>query len=96
MRAYRMDMPYVFHLEGMIAVRMTKRRPERLPSRSPTSRTKRDHELLLLKTNLKPEQFPMDESGARVDEEKVEGRALGGLTKGETETHARSLHDVLQ
>jgi uncharacterized cupredoxin-like copper-binding protein len=52
--------------------------------------TKEGHELLLVRTNLKPAEFPMDESGARVDEEKFEGQGLkelGDLTQGETATH---------
>jgi uncharacterized cupredoxin-like copper-binding protein len=50
--------------------------------------TKEDHELLLVKTNLKPDQFPVDDSGTRIDEEKFQGlKELGDLTKGETSTH---------
>src|SRR5579885_2121138 len=47
-----------------------------------------DHELLLLKTNLKPDQFPVDDSGTRLDEDKLPGiHELGDLTKGETSKH---------
>src|SRR5205809_295320 len=50
--------------------------------------TKEDHELLLVKTNLKPDQFSVDDSGTRIDEEKFQGlKELSDLTKGETSTH---------
>jgi len=50
--------------------------------------TVEDHELLLLKTDMKPDQFPVDESGTRIDEDKLDGiKELGDLTKGETSTH---------
>jgi len=50
--------------------------------------TVEDHELLLLKTDMTPDQFPVDESGTRLDEEKLQGiNELGDLTKGETSTH---------
>jgi uncharacterized cupredoxin-like copper-binding protein len=53
---------------------------------------KEDHELLLVKTDLNPEQFPLDDSQTRIDEEKFEGlRELGDLTKGETSTHKVNL-----
>jgi uncharacterized cupredoxin-like copper-binding protein len=51
-----------------------------------------DHELLLVKTNLKPDQFPVDDSGTRIDEEKLKGiKELGDLTKGETSKHKVTL-----
>lgn len=47
-----------------------------------------DHELLLVKTDMKPDQFPVDDSGSRIDESKLVGiNELGDLTKGETSTH---------
>jgi uncharacterized cupredoxin-like copper-binding protein len=50
--------------------------------------TKEDHELLLVKTSFNPDQFPLDESGTRVDEDKFPGlKELGDLSEGETKTH---------
>ena len=51
-----------------------------------------DHELLLMRTELKPDQFPVDDSGTRIDESKLQGiNELGDLTKGETSTHQVTL-----
>jgi len=51
-----------------------------------------DHELLLVRTELKPDQFPVDDSGTRIDESKLQGiNELGDLTKGETSTHQVTL-----
>ena len=51
-----------------------------------------DHELLLLKTDKTPDQFELDDSGTRVDEEKLDGvKELGDLKIGETSKHMVAL-----
>lgn len=47
--------------------------------------TNEDHELLLVKTDLAPADFPMDASGVRVDEEKLKGlKELGDVHPGKS------------
>jgi uncharacterized cupredoxin-like copper-binding protein len=47
--------------------------------------TDEDHELLLVKTDLAPADFPMDASGTRVDEDKLKGlKELGDVHPGKS------------
>lgn len=47
--------------------------------------TDEDHELLLVKADLAPADFPMDVSGARVDEDKFKGlKELGDVHPGKS------------
>jgi uncharacterized cupredoxin-like copper-binding protein len=54
--------------------------------------TNEDHELLLVKTDLAPADFPMDASGARVDEDKFKGlKELGDVHPGKSRNTALRL-----
>jgi uncharacterized cupredoxin-like copper-binding protein len=54
--------------------------------------TDEDHELLLVKTDLAPVDFPMDESGTRVDEDKFKGlKELGDVHPGKSRTTTLTL-----
>ncbi|MGO4440351.1 plastocyanin/azurin family copper-binding protein [Rhizobium sp. RAF56] len=61
--------------------------------------TDEDHELLLVKTDLAPADFPVDASGARVDEDKFKGlKELGDVHPGKsrnTTVTLKSGHYVL-
>ena len=47
--------------------------------------TDEDHELLLVKTDLAPDDLPMDASGARVEEDKLKGlKELGDVHPGKS------------
>ena len=48
------------------------------------------HEFLVLRTDLNPEGFPMEDSGIRVDESKLSGiKELGDLDPGKSKKPAR-------
>lgn len=54
--------------------------------------TNEDHELLLVKTDLAPEDFPMDASGVRVDEDKFKSlKELGDVHPGKSRNTTLSL-----
>jgi uncharacterized cupredoxin-like copper-binding protein len=54
--------------------------------------TNEDHELLLVKTDLAPTDFPMDASGVRVDEDKFKGlKELGDVHPGKSRNTTLSL-----
>ena len=49
--------------------------------------TDEDHELLLVKTDLSPNDLPMDASGVRVDEDQLKGlKELGDVHPGKSRT----------
>lgn len=51
-----------------------------------------DHELLIVKTDLKPEQFPLTADGSKVDEKKLKGvHDLGTLKPGQTTSRTYSV-----
>ncbi|MFS8112014.1 plastocyanin/azurin family copper-binding protein [Rhizobium jaguaris] len=54
--------------------------------------TDEDHELLLVKTDLAPADFPTDTSGARVDEDKFKGlKELGDVHPGKSRSTTLTL-----
>ncbi len=54
---------------------------------SNVSKNDEEHEFLIAKTDLAPDQLPMTEAGARIDESKLSGlEELGDLEPGESGT----------
>jgi uncharacterized cupredoxin-like copper-binding protein len=54
--------------------------------------TTEDHELLIVKTNLDPKQFPLTSDQSKVDETKLKGiRELGDLSPGQSKSKTFTL-----
>ena len=68
-----------------VTLSTTQVKPGRVVFKVKNISTDEDHELLLVKTDLAPADFPMDASGARVDEDKFKGlKELGDVHPGKS------------
>lgn len=68
-----------------VTLSATQVKPGRVVFKVKNISTDEDHELLLVKTDLAPADFPLDASGARVDEDKFKGlKELGDVHPGKS------------